>query len=183
MLRQLRFETLVIDQGEGAFVRKIVFLILLSACGINPSTRAQELAGDWIGQMNGGFKVRIHFERTNSGFSGKLTNPSGNETVLDQITSDGTHLHFAVNQLNLSYDGVWHEDENVWKGNLTFQQVYPLVLRRATAEDMGTIVHKRPQEDAINAGPAPYVQREIQFANTTAHNEIAGTLSLPTGDG
>jgi uncharacterized protein len=48
---------------------------------------------------------------------------------------------------------------------------------------MGTVVHKRPQEDAINAGPAPYVQREIHFANITAHNQIAGTLSLPTGDG
>jgi pimeloyl-ACP methyl ester carboxylesterase len=164
-------------------VRKIVFHVLLSACGITGSALAQSLPGDWIGQMNGGFKVRIHFEASDSGFSGKLINPSGNETALDQITSDGTHLHFAVNKLNLSYDGVWHEDEKVWKGNLTFQQVYPLVLRRATAEDMGTVVHKRPQEDAINAGPAPYVEREIQFANTTAHNQIAGTLSLPTGDG
>ncbi len=105
--------------------------------------------------MNGGFKVRIHFERTDSGFSGKLINPSGNETVLDQIASDGTHLHFAVNKLNLSYDGVWHDQEKVWKGNLTFQQVYPLTLRRATAEDMGPVVHNRPQEDAINAGRPP----------------------------
>jgi uncharacterized protein len=163
-------------------VRKIIVLILF-VCGITSSAFAQSLPGDWIGQMNGGFKVRIHFERTDSGFSGKLINPSGNETVLDQIASDGTHLHFAVNKLNLSYDGVWHDQERVWKGNLTFQQVYPLTLRRATAEDMGPVVHNRPQEDAINAGAAPYMQREIHFANITAHNQIAGTLSLPTGDG
>lgn len=133
--------------------------------------------------MNGGFKVRIHFERTGAGFRGKLINPSGNETVLDQITSDGTHLHFAVNKLNLSYDGIWNDQEKVWEGNLTFQQVYPLVLKRATAEDMGLAVHKRPQEDAISAGPAPYVRWEVQFNNLAAHNQLAGTLSLPDGKG
>jgi len=163
-------------------VRKIVVL-LLSACGISSSALAQGLVGDWIGQMNGSFKVRIHFERVGSGFSGKLINPSGNETVLDQITSEGTHLHFAVNKLNLSYDGVWSDGEKAWKGNLTFQQIYPLVLKRATAEDMASVVHKRPQEDAINAGPAPYVQREVHFNNFASHNQLSGTLSLPNGEG
>ena len=133
--------------------------------------------------MNGGFKVRIHFEATGSGFSGKLINPGGNETVLDQITSDGTHLHFALKKLNLSYDGLWNDQDKAWNGDLTFQQVYPLVLKRATAADMAPAVHKRPQEEAINSGPAPYVQREIHFAKITAHNQLAGTLSLPTGEG
>jgi uncharacterized protein len=163
-------------------VRKILILILL-VYGIASSALAQGIAGDWIGQMNGGFKVRIHVEKTDSGLSGKLINPSGNETILDQVTSDGTHLHFAVNNLNLSFDGVWNEQEQVWKGNLTFQQVYPLILKRATAEDLGPAVHKRPQEDAIHSGPAPYVQRDVHFNNLAAHNQLAGTLSLPKGEG
>ena len=78
-------------------MRKVIVFILL-VCGIASSGLAQDLAGDWIGQMNGGFKVRIHFEKTDSGYSGKLINPSGNETVLDQVTSDGTQVHFAVNK-------------------------------------------------------------------------------------
>jgi len=163
-------------------VRKVIVFILL-VCGIASSGRAQDLAGDWVGQINGGFKVRIHFEKTTSGYSGKLINPSGNETVLDRVTLDGTHVHFAVNKLNLSYDGEWNELERVWTGKLTFQQVYPLVLRSATAEAMGAVVHKRPQEDAINAGPAPYVQQEVRFDNLAAHNQLAGTLSLPNGEG
>ncbi len=113
-------------------MRRIIVL-LLSALGITTSALAQGLAGDWVGQLNGSFKVRIHFERAGSGLSGTLINPSGNETVLDQITSDGARLHFAVNKLNLSYDGVWSDEEEVWKGNLTFQQVYPLVLKRASS--------------------------------------------------
>ena len=164
-------------------MRRIIAFILLSAYGITWSAVAQGLAGDWIGQMNGGFKVRIHIEKTDSGFSGKLINPSGNETVLDQITSDGQHLHFGVDKLNLSYDGIWNDEEKAWKGNLTFQQIYPLALKRATAEDMGPAVHKRPQEDAINAEAAPYVQREVQFNNLAAHNQLAGTLSVPNGKG
>jgi hypothetical protein len=163
-------------------VRKIIILIL-TVYGIASSALAQGIGGDWIGQMNGGFKVRIHFETTASGFSGRLINPSGNETVLDQITSDGTHLHFVVNKLNLSYDGVWNSQEQAWKGNLTFEQVYPLVLKRASAEDMGPAVHKRPQEDAINDGLAPYLQRDVHFDNLAAHNQLAGTLSLPRGEG
>lgn len=162
-------------------MRKIVVLTLL-ACATTPLAFAQAL-GDWIGQMNGGFKVRSHFERAGSGFSGKLINPSGNETVLDQITCDGARLHFAVNKLNLNYDGVWNDEEKAWKGTLAFQQVYPLVLKRATAEDMAPAVRKRPQEDAIRAGPGPYVQREVHFNNFAAHNQLAGTLSLPNGAG
>lgn len=69
------------------------------------------------------------------------------------------------------------------EGNLTFQQVYPLVLKHATAEDMAPAVHNRPQEEAINAGPAPYVRRDVRFNNFAAHNQLAGTLSLPTGEG
>ena len=92
-----------------------IVVLLLSALLIAPSALARGLAGDWIGQMKGGFRVRIHFERTGSGFSGKLINPSDNETVLDQVTSDATHLHFAVHKLNLSYDAVWSEREKVWK--------------------------------------------------------------------
>jgi len=75
-----------------------------------------------------------------------------------------------VNKLNLSCDGVWNDQEKAWKGNLTFQQVYPLVLNRATAEDLAPAVHKRPQEEAINASPAPYVQREVQFNNFAGRN-------------
>lgn len=161
---------------------KIIALVLL-ACAISAPALAQNLEGDWIGQMNGGFKVRIHFEKAGSAFRGKLINPSGNETVLDQIASDGRRLHFAVNKLNLRYDGVWIDEDKVWKGNLTFQQTYPLVLKHATAEDLTPAVHKRPQEDAINTSTGPYVGRDVFFDNIAGHNRLAGTLTVPNGKG
>jgi hypothetical protein len=94
-------------------VRKVAFLILLTAFVRVTAALPQEVAGDWTGQLNGSFKIRIHIERTSSGYIGHLANPSGNETAFDQVTSDGVHLHFAVTKLNLSYDGVWNEQQKV----------------------------------------------------------------------
>jgi uncharacterized protein len=181
MLKQLQ-STMTVSLPTGRmFVRRIISLILLAAFALTVSAVAEDAAGDWIGQMSSGFKVRIHIEKAGSGFIGKLINPSGNETVLDQVTSDGTHLHLAVNKLNLSYDGVWSEQGKLWNGSLTFQQVYPLVLRRATSEDL--TVPKRPQEDAIAASDPPYLQRDVRFDNPTGHNHLAGTLTVPRGKG
>jgi hypothetical protein len=136
-------------------MRKIVAVVVMLVCQIAASAAAEDIAGDWIGQLNAGFRVRVHIERIDSGFTCKLINPSGNETVLDQVTSDGIHFHFAVKKLNLSYEGVWSEQDKLWNGKLTFQQVYSLSLHRATAADLAPAVHKRPQEDAINASPTP----------------------------
>lgn len=164
------------------FVRRVIASLLLTLGSVAP-VLAQGLPGDWFGVMNGGFKVRIHLEKAGSGFHGKLINPSGNETALDLVTSDGAHLHFAVTRLNLSYDGLWSDSERAWKGQLHYQGVYPLTLKHATAEDMGSMVHKRPQEEAISSERAPYIQKQVHFGNPAANNELAGTLSLPKGQG
>ncbi len=168
---------------ERAFVPKFAVLgaLLLSVLAI--PALAQEVAGDWIGQLNGGFKVRVHLEKSASGYSGHLTNPSGNETDFDQVTFDGTHLHFAISKLDLSYDAVWNDQEKAWNGSLTFQQVYPLILKRAATAGLAPVEHKRPQEVAIMAHSRPYVERDVRFNNPVGHIRLAGTLSVPSGKG
>jgi uncharacterized protein len=177
---------IAIEMSEGG-LRKIIWVVLV-CLGICGTVFGQDgLAGDWVGEMNTGFKVRLHFENSASGFTGKLTNPSGNETVLDEVTSDGTHLHFAIKKLNLTYDGVWDGKENIWTGQLTFQDVYELTLKRAAAENAGAAVRKRPQEDAIRAAMATYTSRNVRFEgrfeNSKAGNYLAGTLTTPDGKG
>lgn len=168
---------------EGAFMPKFAVLCAFLLSFLAIPAFAQEVAGDWIGQLNSGFKVRVHLEKSASGYSGHLTNPSGNETEFDQVTSDGTHLHFAISKLNLSYDATWNDEDKVWNGSLTFQQIYPLVLKRATAADLAPVDHKRPQEAAIMAQSRPYLERDVRFSNPTGHIELAGTLSVPSGKG
>ncbi|MGH9743648.1 MAG: alpha/beta hydrolase family protein, partial [Candidatus Acidiferrum sp.] len=41
----------------------------------------------------------------------------------------------------------------------------------------------RPQEAAILAASRPYLERNIRFSNSGGHNELAGTLSVPRGNG
>jgi pimeloyl-ACP methyl ester carboxylesterase len=164
-------------------MRKPAILVVLSMLVITSTVLAQEVAGDWTGQLNTGFAVRVHLEKTATGYSGYLTNPSGNETQFDQVTFDGKYLHFAVNKLNLSYDSVWDEKESAWNGNLTFEQVYPLMLKRVAAADLAPVQHKRPQEAAIAAQPHPYREQDIRFDNPFGHNRLAGTLSVPNGKG
>lgn len=122
----VRFEICFSLRKERVLLNRIIFLIFISTAAFSMSAVAQDVTGDWIGQMNSGFTVRIHIEKVGSRLTGKLINPSGNGTVLDQVTSDGTHLHFMVTKLSLTYDGVWSGQEKIWNGNLTFQQVYPL---------------------------------------------------------
>jgi pimeloyl-ACP methyl ester carboxylesterase len=122
-------------------------------------------------------------QETGSGYTGYLTNPSGNQTDLDQVESDDLHLRFAVTKLNLTYDGQWNAQAGAWTGNLTFQQVYPLSLRRATSSDLAPAVHKRPQEAAIAAGPSPNEQKDVQFENVAGNDRLAGTLTIPRGSG
>ena len=164
-------------------MRKPAALVVLSMLVSTATCVAQEVAGDWTGQLNAGFTVRVHLDKTAAGYSGHLTNPSGNETEFDQVTFDGKHLHFAVNKLNLSYDSVWDEKAQAWNGNLTFQQVYPLMLKRASAAELAPVQHKRPQEDAIAAQGRPYVEQNVRFDNPAGHNQLAGTLSVPKGKG
>jgi pimeloyl-ACP methyl ester carboxylesterase len=162
--------------GLSCFAAMLLLMFRIPAC-------AQDAAGDWVGQLNGGFKVRIHIAKVNSAYTGYLTNPSGNRTDLDEVVSDSSHLHFAVTKLNLSYDGTWDAQQMAWAGNLNFQQVYALTLKRATAADLSPAVHKRPQEAAIAVGPSPYRQKDVAFDNAKAHNRLAGALTMPQGAG
>lgn len=164
-------------------MRKSAALFVLSMLVVTATALAQEVAGDWTGHLNTGFTVRVHLEKTATGYSGHLTNPSGNETEFDQVKVDGKHLHFAVKKLNLSYDSVWDEKEQAWNGKLTFQQMYPLMLKRTAAADLAPVQHKRPQEAAIAAQPRPYREQDIRFDNPAGHNQLAGTLSVPNGKG
>jgi pimeloyl-ACP methyl ester carboxylesterase len=168
---------------KSVFMSKFAVLGALLLSVLSIPTLAQEVSGDWIGQLNGGFKVRVHLEKNASGYSGHLTNPSGNETDFDQVTFDGTHLHFAISKLNLSYDAIWNDQEKAWNGSLTFQQVYPLILKRSAPADLAPVEHKRPQEAAIIARARPYVERDVRFSNPVGHIQLAGTLSVPDGKG
>ena len=56
----------------------------------------------------------------------------------------------------------------------------PLTLRRGTAQDKAAATPRRPQ---VPAGPFPYRSQNLAFANKPAGFDLAGTLTLPAGQG
>jgi len=143
---------------------------------------AQEAAGDWIGQLESGFKVRIHVDKSDNGYTAKVINQSGNATQLDDVKVDGGHLNFGSSKLGLSYNGVWDEAKNSWVGVLSLQGEHSLNLKKASPDDLKPPVFSRPQEDAIGAGSLPYDQKNVTFPSVSGVT-LAGTLSLPRGKG
>jgi pimeloyl-ACP methyl ester carboxylesterase len=147
------------------------------------ATWAQDASGDWIGHLPSGFRVLVHVDRAGAGYDGVLINPSGNQTQLDTVTADARHLHFGATALGLGYDGDWDASAEVWRGQLIFQQAYPLDLHRATGAELHPAPPARPQEAAIEAGPLPYVSREARIPGPGGRFALAGTLSVPSGMG
>ncbi|MBV9550350.1 MAG: alpha/beta hydrolase [Alphaproteobacteria bacterium] len=146
------------------------------------SVTAQEAAGDWIGRLDSGFKVRIHLEKKGRGYSAQVINQSGNATQLDDVNLEGGRLNFASSRLGLSYNGVWDETKNSWIGVLSLQGDHSLTLRKAGPDDLKPAVFSRPQEDAISAGPLPYDQKNVTFSSVSGVT-LAGTLTMPRGKG
>lgn len=147
-------------------------------------SRAEEAAGDWIGFMASGFKVVAHIEKDAAGvYSGNLRTPNGNVTAFDSVKSDGQHLHFTIARLELSYDGDWDAAKRTWTGSLILGQTYPLAFRRASADDLAIRGRKRPQEEAIAAGPRPYAERDVVIDAPGSPVSLAGTYSVPEGKG
>jgi uncharacterized protein len=159
----------------------VSFVLLLGL--VAPAAWAQDAGGDWIGHLPSGFRVLVHIDKTEHGYSGVLINPSDNRTPLDEVKIEAQHLHFGATALSLGYDGNWDAGRKAWHGQLTFQQVYPLDLHRATDAELHPAPPKRPQETAIQAGPRPYTSQDVLFPNAAAHISLAGTLSVPAGAG
>ena len=55
---------------EEVFITKCAVLGALLLSFLAVPAFAQEVPGDWIGQLNSGFKVRVHLEKGASGYSG-----------------------------------------------------------------------------------------------------------------
>lgn len=163
----------------------ILCLAVASVAVVLPAHAGGDPVGDWIGELKGGFRVRIHIAHTKNGYSATLTNPSGNVTELEAVRCDGAHLHFEVASLDLGYDADWDEAHQEWHGVLRFQGENAMDLRRATAAEMAPLVHRRPQEAAIAAGPRPYRDVEVHFDDRrgAARVRLGGTLSVPDGKG
>jgi hypothetical protein len=151
--------------------------------------RAEEAATlkeAWIGKLNLGvaeavmqFRIvatagepKVYFDSITEGRTGFVGTP----------TREGNTLEFDVPGIRLNFTGTLNPTgdtaEGVWRQG---GRELPLTLRKhATEYQNAKVWENRPQRPR---GPVPYEAREVRFDNQAAGITLAGTLTLPPGDG
>jgi len=146
---------------------------------------AEDPAGDWGGLLMGQLHIIVHVKKDDQDqYSATLESPDQGTFVLpaDTVTAAPDHLAFAITRINGSYDGQWDETKQAWVGTWTQGQAMPLELKRLVDGKVVSAEPKRPQEEAITAGPRPYTVSEVAF-DSMAGVKLAGTFSVPEGKG
>jgi uncharacterized protein len=147
---------------------------------------AEEAAGDWSGLLAGQLHVIVHVSKDAGGHYGAtLESPDQGSVVLpaDKVAADADYFSFTIPKIGGSFAGTWYPEKNGWVGTWTQGPSVPFVLSRMTSRAAALAPAKRPQEEAIAAGPRPYRQEAVNFANPGAGIKLAGTLSIPNGAG
>jgi pimeloyl-ACP methyl ester carboxylesterase len=158
-------------------------LIVTLAAG---SAFAEEAAADWSGLLAGQLHVIVHVTKDADGHYGAtLESPDQGKFVLpaDKVDADAEHFSFTIPKIGGSFAGTWNAEQNGWVGTWTQGASIPFVLSRMTSREAALAPAKRPQEEAIAAGPRPYRQEAVNIANAVTGIKLGGTLSIPEGAG
>ncbi len=151
------------------------------ARGENPPT-PDSLAGDWSGTLQvSGTELRVvfHFSDSDDGLPATLdsVDQGAMGIPINAVTFADRHLLLKIAAVGGTYEGDLRAAGNIlgtWKqGGLSL----PLALERLDGPLAGPT---RPQHPKA---PFPYRQQEVKIDNTAAEVTLAGTLTLPAGEG
>jgi pimeloyl-ACP methyl ester carboxylesterase len=160
----------------------------LAAFAMGPSgASAQDssVVGTWRGTLVAGpqqLDIVFHLDVTDEGtLSGSMDVPAQGATGIPLTTvsvEDGTlRLTFPVPGGG-AYEGTLSADGRTVSGTFTQAgQPFPMELSRS---DRAPSRPARPQEPTL---PVPYVVEDLSFDNAVGGVTLAGTLTLPEGDG
>jgi len=139
------------------------------------------IVGYWSGKLNvGGQELEICFDiasSDNGGYAATLDSPSQGATGIpvDSVTFAGTKLHLKILRLGAEYDGVVMVN-NCYGEFRQSGSAFPLSLTKIRNEER----YRRPQTPKP---PFPYKSEEVRFINHKDGNALAGTITLPSGEG
>lgn len=147
---------------------------------------AEDAAGNWGGLLAGQYHIVLHVTKDGAGhYNATLESPDQGSDVLAvaNLATDADHLSFSLPKFGATYGGRWDASKKGWVGMWSQGVAMPLLLTRLTGQVSDAAPAKRPQEDAIATGVLPYRQQEVTFDNPSAGIKLAGTLSVPEGNG
>ena len=154
----------------------LLLLVLVSCC----ASAAEPVEGLWFGTLNFGAKQLrlalkiVHDEKGLTGTLDSLDQGSGEMPIADVTFTEGT-LRFTLSRLGASYEG--KIEGNALSGSWSQRGLaLPLAFERVSEIPKA----RRPQEPTK---PYPYTEEEVAATNAKAGVTLAGTLTLPRGEG
>ncbi|MBR6931339.1 MAG: alpha/beta hydrolase [Bacteroidales bacterium] len=154
---------------------KILFLLLFAAL----QSQAQ-IEGYWKGQIDlGGQQLEMAFniKAAENGYSATLDVPAQGayDVPVDKTVFQDNHLQLTLSAMGASYSGTLKGE--AIEGEFTQHgMAFPLNLARGEKE----APKARPQDPQP---PFNYRAEEVTFTNKKEGNTLAGTLTIPEGDG
>lgn len=158
----------------------IVFLSVLavSAFGQDKSN----LEGNWLGAIEvSGVKLRIVLKITKNGdaYTAKLDSPDqgAKDLPTDSIVQKDKAVNFSAAKFGMIYEGTLNEKGDEISGTLKGAAGnLPLNFKRTAGE-----LSKKRLQDPNK--PYPYDEEEVSYKNIKDNVKLAGTLTLPRGEG
>ena len=153
----------------------IVFLLLLLAV---PSFA--QIEGYWKGEIDLGvqkLETAFDIKAVENGYSATFDVPAQGafDFPVEETTYQNGHLQLTMSAMGASYSGTLID--NAIEGEFTQHgMTFPLNLTRGVKEGNAA----RPQDPQP---PFNYQIEEVTFANGKEGNTLAGTLTIPEGDG
>lgn len=180
--REIELEVTRVEGGlEGTMSDPEHGKIPLRLRRVEPYRDADRFVGTWSGRLEQfGLGLVVHVAEAPCGrLRASLDSPDQKATGMPatalRVTGDA--LHVAIEYLGAEFDGRLEEGGDRIAGQFRQAGVdQPLLLERG--EQAASVV--RPQEPKP---PFPYRSEEVVVANDEAGLKLAGTLTIPDGDG
>ncbi len=143
----------------------------------------QDIEGDWGGTLAGTLRLILHVKKSPSGeYTAVMESVDQGHAMIpvDKLEVVADHLILSTTAVHGSFDAKWDDKAKAWAGTWTQSRAMPLALSRTNGE---IAMPKRPQEHAIETAPLPYAQQAVSFDGANTNVKLAGTFSIPKGDG
>jgi pimeloyl-ACP methyl ester carboxylesterase len=173
-------------------ITSLVLLVVFAAVSVGRGQNAAPTApqkdglsvqGFWLGALDaGGTRLRLLL-KVRQGQSGALTatldsiDQSAKDVPIDVITQEGSLVRFEAKKFGMTYEGTLNESGSEITGTFKQGAGSTVLVFKRTAVPQAKL---RPQEPKK---PYPYDEEEIGYENKKDGVHLAGTLTLPRGQG
>lgn len=160
----------------------LIGLFLIAGTIISAQDNAGKLEGSWSGVLKtlaGDLNLVLHFKMTEADTI-RATLDSPDQAAMDipcgRVTVEGDTVNVDIPMIRGWYRGGISGDSLITGRWNQLGRAYDLNMRKGAKP----VVYNRPQEPKP---PYPYREEEVTFMNTVENFTLAGTLTLPEGEG